>query len=423
MQLLPEERILSQLEVLRVRILYIATSFPTPEAGATIYTDLAEALVAAGHELTVVVSEQPSKQRTTGVTCERGFDVLRIVTGKYYDVGFVRKGFTAFLIPFLLRHGIDKHLKYRNFDVVLFESPPVTTGSLVGWLKARFGCRSYLMLKDIFPQNAVDLSIIRKYSPIYYYFRFLAKAQYKVADIIGCMSVANVEYVRLHNIQLPASKVELFPNTKKLKPYTVSYNSALRHSFAIPANARVFLMGGNIGPPQYVDLLCKVVVACKNDDDIFFLFVGRGTSRNQLEKTIKEEGITNARVLPNMPRHEYEQILAMSDIGLLTLHPGFTIPNYPSRILSYLEQAKPVLAATDLCSDIRTLIEEAQCGRWVWSGDLHAVVMAIREMAANDNLAGQGSNGRTYMEQNFAVERSVKILERHFALKEQRDDV
>lgn len=397
-----------------MRILYIATSFPEPNKGSTIYTDLAEALHEAGHKITVAVSEQARNKKNTEIKIERGFNVLRIVTGNYYDVGLIQKGITTLKIPILMRKDISEYIGKQVFDLILFEAPPVTNASLVAWAKKKFNCPAYLMLKDIFPQNAVDLRIMKYNGLLFKYFKGKEKKLYNTADIIGCMSIANKNYIINHNSWLNKSKVEIFPNTKKINYDIKSEVSSMRESYGIPKEACVFLFGGNMGRPQYIELLCNAVKECKNESSIYFLFIGRGTDRYKLENAIRENDIKNALVIENLPRSEYEQVMKEADVGLIVLDPRFTIPNYPSRILSYMEYAKPVLAATDRVTDIKKLIEDAQCGEWVWAGDTEAFISKIKEMASSKELPAKGSNGRKYMEDNFKVEKSVEIIERHF---------
>ncbi len=397
-----------------MRVLYIATSFPEPAKGSTIYTDLAEALRKSGHDITVAVSEQIRNKKRTVMNTERGFDVLRIVTGNYYDVGLIEKGITTLKIPILMRQGIKKFLRNKKFDVILFEAPPVTNADLVGWAKKYFNCSAYLMLKDIFPQNTVDLGIIKRKSLLFRYFKAKEKKLYQTANYIGCMSPANMQYVLNNNPWLDSDKVELFPNTKKITNDIEPNEFQMRERYGIPKEACVFLFGGNMGRPQCIDLLCNAVKKCKDEVRIYFLFIGRGTDRYKLEQTIVKNDIKNALVIENLPRDEYEQIIKECDVGLIVLDPRFTIPNYPSRILSYMEYAKPVLAATDNVTDIKELIEDAQFGEWVWSGDIDGVVNKIKEMARSKELVKQGKNGRKYIEDNFRVENSVDILEKHF---------
>ncbi|SFC52588.1 Glycosyltransferase Family 4 [Bacillus sp. OV322] len=397
-----------------MRLLYIATSFPEPVKGATIYTDLAEALNEAGNEITVAVSEQARNKQHTEMKKERGFDVLRIVTGNYYDVGFIEKGITTLKIPSFMKNGIKKFLEKKEFDLILFESPPVTNAGLVAWAKRKFNCPAYLMLKDIFPQNAVDLEIIREKGILHRFFISKEKKLLQTADYIGCMSNANLQYVLNHNSWVSSSKVEIFPNTKKMTNSIDVNEFRMREQLGIPKEPCVFLFGGNMGRPQYIDLLCKVIEGCKNEKDMYFLFIGRGTDRYKLEQTIMEKDIDNALVIENLPRTEYEQITKECDVGLIVLDPRFSIPNYPSRILSYLEYAKPVLAATDKVTDLKELIEEAECGEWVWSGDIETFINKAKEMSKSKRLNLMGANGRKYLEENFNVNRSVEILESHF---------
>jgi len=397
-----------------LRVLYIATSFPEPTKGGTIYTDLAEALHESGHKIIVAVSEPPRGKHKTEMKRERGFDVLRVVTGNYYDVGLIEKGITTLKIPILMRYGIKKYLGKIVFDLILFEAPPVTNAALVSWAKKHFNCPSFLMLKDIFPQNAVDLGIIKQNGFLYKYFRSKERKLYTIADRIGSMSFSNKQYVLGHNTWLNSEKVEIFPNTKKLTENIELTGFQMRERLGIPKEACVFLFGGNMGKPQCVDLLCKAIIECKDEASIYFLFIGRGTERYKLEQKIKENQIKNALVIENLPRNEYEQITKECDVGLIILDPRFTIPNYPSRILSYMEYGKPVLAATDFVTDIKELIDEAKCGEWVWSGDAESFISRILDMSKSEKLVAIGANGRKYVKDKFDVRRSVEILEKYF---------
>ena len=143
-----------------MKILYIATSFPPPHKGETIYTDLACALREAGHSVTVVVPEGSSLDTKTLRLTERGLDVLRVVVGEYYNVSFLKKGITTLKMPFMMKRAVKKELIDMGFDLVLFESPPVTSSSLVAYCKKLFCCPSFLMLKDIFRRGRICLSLI-----------------------------------------------------------------------------------------------------------------------------------------------------------------------------------------------------------------------------------------------------------------------
>lgn len=401
-----------------MRILYIATSFPKENKGATIYTDLAEALHQKGHQITVAVSEQKRNQPSTTLETERSFKVLRAVVGDYYDVNFIKKGIVTLLLPFIMKSEIKKHLGKEKFDLVLFETPPITNAGVVAWAKKHFNCKSYLMLKDIFPQNGADLGILGSGfvgKMIFNYFKYKERFLYKTADTIGCMSEGNKKYLLEHNPEISEKKVEIFPNAKRITEDYQCKDFSVRQKLGIPEDACVFLFGGNMGKPQYVEILAAAAKEFKDEQKVFFVFVGRGTEKHILATAIKNNDIKNAILLDNLPREEYEGITKESDVGLITLDPRFTIPNFPSRILSYMDYAKPVLAATDTVTDMKELIENANCGQWVCSADQKAFFEKIKEFSANKEKCKQmGENGRKYMIENFTVDRCVEILEKQF---------
>jgi len=394
-----------------MKILYISTAFPICEEGSTIYTDLAEELDKEGHKIIVAVAEGKNKF-ITKIENERGFEVLRIKVDNYYNVGFIKKGLASITISNRMIKGLKKHLRDYTCDLILFESPPVTMYKIVRWAMRRFRCPSYLMLKDIFPQNGVDLGIYSRKSIIFKYFRRQEKKMYCTATYIGCMSDANRQYILKHNKNLIENKVGIFPNTKKIceipsKPDTYIY----RKKYGIPELATVFLFGGNMGKPQALDFLAQTIIKLKNEKNIFFAMIGRGNEKQRIKDKLMSEGCKNFIMLDNMSRDEYEQFALECDVGLILLDYNFTIPNYPSRILTYMEYSMPILSATDKVTDVRDMIQRANCGISCFSNDLTSFVDKVCLLASDKQLRIEmGNNGRNFVEKNFDVNKSVKII-------------
>ena len=399
-----------------MKILYISTVFPRPQQSDTIYTDLATALKEKGHEIQVVATDSSGIAGKTGFDIERGIKVLRVKTGKMYNVNPIRKGLTVLTLKHYMTSSIRKHLKNENYDFILFETPPVTLADVVHKAMKQFNCPSYLMLKDIFPQNAADLGMMKKSSPIFVMFRNKERKLYRISSMIGCMSEANRNYLINHNDWLNPSKVEVFTNTKKIGNVP-NRNKQMteREKLGIPTDSILLLYGGNMGKPQGLEFLMDIIKAKKEDKRIYFAMVGRGTERQTISEFIKNENIENAALLGEMPRDEYERLVTESDIGLIFLSKRFTIPNFPSRILSYFEYTLPVLAATDSNTDFGDMIEKADAGYWCESGDIEGFIRNIDRLASDKVLMQQmGRNGRKYLEENFTVDRSVKLLENYY---------
>jgi glycosyltransferase involved in cell wall biosynthesis len=399
-----------------LKILYISTVFPSPEKNSTIYTDLIEELKERGHEIVVVATDDKRNVDRTKLNVERGVTVLRVKTGSIYDVSLIEKGISILTLKYYLISAIKKFLKHKKFDLILFESPPVTIVDVVNWAMKYFKCPSYLMLKDIFPQNAVDIGIMKTNSIVYRYFKQKEKKLYHIATTIGCMSNGNKEYILKHNLWLNRKKIDIFPNTKKINYYgSKPTDFKMRCKYGIPEDAVVAVYGGNMGKPQGLDFLLDIMSHSTERNDIFFLLVGRGTERSKIRDYIKREGLKNVLLIDNLPRDEYETLITECDIGLIFLDKRFTISNFPSRVLSYFEYSLPVLAATDVNTDFKEMIEKSKAGFWVQAGDIEDFMKKLDILIKDNDLRYRmGKSGREYLERNFHVGISADILERHF---------
>ena len=392
-------------------VLYISTVFPKENENSTIYTDLAEGLAARGHHVTVVVAEEKKKIKHTKYACERNCSVLRVKTGNMYDVDMIKKGISILMLEYQLKYAINKYLSDHRFDFVLFESPPLTLAGVVKYVKRKYNILSYLMMKDIFPQNAVDLNIIKK-GLIYIYFKKKEKELYSIADIIGCMSEANRSYLKKHN-HISSKKIEIFPNTKRILDVPDLDKKVLRRKYGIGEDKVIFVFGGNMGKPQGISFLCKAIQSMQEDNKIHFLLIGRGTEKKYV--TNKLSMAENVTILENLPRNEYEKLLLECDVGMVSLDYRFTIPNYPSRILSYMEYSIPVLAVTDKNTDFADLIKESGCGLWCYSNSVSDFKNVVRKLASDEKGRKEmGMRGRKYLEKHFNIDISLEILEKHF---------
>ena len=410
-----------------MNVLYIASTYPTPEEGSSLYTDLAEQLKEKNHNVVVVVAEEKKKINKTQIKNERNIEVLRVKTGNLYNVSLIEKAISFITLQHKLKKAINKYLKNEKFDLILFMAPPVTICSVIKYAMNKFNANSYLMQKDIFPQNALDLKILSKINPIYWYFRYKEKILYKIATKIGCMSKGNIEYLKQHNTEISDSKLELFPNTIKLNNEikTLKYID-YKEKYNIPKGKCVAVYGGNFGKPQGIEFLKKVLNEYRDSNKIHFLLFGKGTEKNNLFRYIEDKKIKNVTIEDYIPSDEYSELLKQADIGLVFLDYRFTIPNIPSRTLSYFESGIPIMAATDKNTDYKNFIEnETKSGLWAESNGIDAYKEKLNYLIENkDKRIELGKNGREYLEKNLTTEISVKILENSYKeMKGEKENV
>ena len=301
-----------------------------------------------------------------------------------------------------------------KFDLVLYSTPPITLVSAVEYVKKRDGARSYLLLKDIFPQNAVDIGLMSTSgwkAVLYWHFRNQEKKLYRISDRIGCMSQANVKYLLAHNPELPPEKVEVCPNSIEVVDKSVDEESrkAIREKYGIPEDKRVFVYGGNLGKPQGIPFLVECLKACRDLDDAFFLIVGNGTEYRVLEQYVKTAEQSNLMLMKSIPKDDYETMVGACDVGLIFLDHRFTIPNFPSRLLSYMQAKLPVIACTDPNTDIGKVIVEGGFGWWCESNNAEGFAELVRSTAFMD-LRFSGENGFEFLASKYSAENAFGTI-------------
>lgn len=382
-----------------------------------IYADLMRKFRNEGHEVFIVSPVERRFNQKTHLKTSEGVHILRIKTLNIQKTNIIEKGISTLLMEYLFRKEIKKYFPSVEFDWILYSTPPITFTSIIRYIKHRDSARSYLLLKDIFPQNAVDLKMMKEGSILHRYFRKKEKQLYQVSDLIGCMSPANVHYVVRHNPEIDPKIVEVNPNS--IEPYfnmmSDDQKTSVRLKWEIPVDCTAFIYGGNLGKPQGIDFLLEVLDSNRDKNDRFFVIVGSGTEYPKVESWLKNSNNQNVRLISGLPKADYDQLVQSCDIGLIFLDKRFTIPNFPSRLLSYLEFKMPVIAATDKNTDLGKIIEENGFGFWCESGDLNEINHAFDRMAKNNGMIKEmGETGHDFLLKNYTIDTSFTIIAKHF---------
>ena len=386
-----------------------------------IFTDLLRVFSDNGHSVYAVCANERKHRKDTELQQDRNINVLRVKTGNVTQVNMIEKGISTLLVEHQFKNAIKRHLKDVKFDLIMYSTPPITLAEVVDYVKKRDNAKTYLMLKDIFPQNAVDIKLMKKDGLLYKYFRKVEKRFYKISDFIGCMSQGNIDFLLKYNPEILPVKVEICPNT--IEPLTIEKNKekiiAVRKKYNVPTDKTVFIYGGNIGKPQGVEYIVECIDSNRNDN-AFFLIVGSGTEFNKLKSYFDSSKPNNAKLLTKLPKNDYEVLANSCDVGLIFLDKRFTIPNFPSRILSYMQASMPVLAATDINTDIGEVIENGKFGYWCESSGTEKFNMLVDKLCDGEAREALGKNARSYLENHYTAKHSYEIIMKHFNKEEMR---
>lgn len=370
-----------------------------------IYSDLMKVFIAHGHRPYIVTPREKKTGEVTELLEYDDYSIVKVRIGNTSNVSFIEKGISTVLLESQFKRAINKHLKGVKFDLILYSTPPITLAGVVKTFKKKYNARTYLMLKDIFPQNAIDIGLFSAKSPIAKYFRWQERIFYRISDKIGCMSQANVDFVLRNNPDIPKDKVEILPNAIILNP-KVNREAAkrkVRERYNIPNSAITFLFGGNLGKPQGIPFMIECLKSVKDRSDYFFIVCGEGSEFHLFEELKAQENPANLCLINFLPKKEYDELASGCDVGMIFLDHRFTIPNYPSRILSYMENSTPVICATDPNTDVGDLVVENGFGFACESNSVEGFNKCLEDLKASD-LEAMGDKARVTCEKLFSVE-------------------
>ena len=240
-----------------------------------IYPDLLREFMNNGHEIYVVSSMERRNNCETAIFHENHCHILKVKVGNITKSGLIEKGIATLLIEFQFKNAIKQYFSEVRFDLVLYSTPPITLVNAIKFVKNRDNAFSYLMLKDIFPQNAIDIEMLTKTGwkgVVYRHFRNKEKKLYKISDFIGCMSEANVKYILEHNSEIPSNIVGICPNSIEVIDMSIDEKKkkVIRDKYGIPLDKKVFVYGGNLGRPQGIEFMINCLRSQKSNDQAFF---------------------------------------------------------------------------------------------------------------------------------------------------------
>lgn len=379
-----------------------------------IYTDLLREFINHNNEIYILSPIETRAHSKTKVIHEKNSTLLKVPTGNIQKTNMIEKGLNTVLIEKRYKKAIKKYLSEIMFDLVLYATPPITFAGAVKYVKKRDHAKTYLLLKDIFPQNAVDLGMFTKRSILYKYFRSKEKKLYAFSDYIGCMSQANVDYVLKHNPEINPKRVEICPNSIEVIDKSVDDETkkTIREKYGIPLDKKTFVYGGNLGKPQGIEFLIKCLHSQRNNKEVFFVIVGDGTEYGHLERAAQKYPQKNLKLMRYLPKEDYDTLVGACDVGLIFLDYRFTIPNFPSRLLSYMQAKIPVLACTDSNTDVGKDVVNGGFGWWCESNDVTAFCNIIRDIVRDKD--NRGEKAFKYFKKNYSSRRSYQIISNHF---------
>jgi glycosyltransferase involved in cell wall biosynthesis len=389
-----------------MRIALVADTFlPLRTSGAVQLRDLSRELVRQGHQLTVLLPAADLDGQWRLDDWE-GVRVLRLRAPKTKDIGYVRRTLNEFWMPFAMRRQLKRSpLGYERFDGVVWYSPSIFHGPLVQALKSHSRCPSYLIIRDIFPEWAVDMGLMGRGLP-YRVFDAVARYQYSVADVIGVQTPGNLGY--FEGWQAKAGRrLQVLPNW--LGAPSQQRRCPIRIDQTALAGRKIFVYAGNMGVAQGMDRVMELVVQLQARTDVGFVFVGRGSDAQRLKALAQSLDLSNVLFFDEIDPDEIPDLYAQCHVGLVALDPRHRSHNIPGKFLTYMQSGLPVLANVNKGNDLAGMIRGHRVGQVCESDQIAALVdMTLSLLTQVDADPDMPQRCRALFEQAFAVEQTAQ---------------
>lgn len=391
-----------------MRIVLIADTFPPlRSSGAIQLRDLVQEFVRQGHEVTVLLPSPGKDVPSWEIEDYHGARLVRLRAPGTHGLGYVRRALGEFFMPyFMLRNLANSPIANIVWDGIVWYSPSIFHGPLVSSLKKASKCKSYLIIRDIFPEWAVDMGLMGR-GLAYRFFQCVALYQYSIADFIGIQSEGNQVYFQ--DWQIKRGRVlEVLPNwLGRPRPMPTPINIG-----STPlAGRRVFVYAGNMGVAQGLDIFLDLAERLKPRIDIGFLYVGRGSEAARLRGEAKKRGLINIHFEDEIDPDEISALYAQCVAGIVALDQRHKTHNIPGKFLSYLQNGLPVLANVNAGNDIVSYIRANSVGEVCDTGCLIDLVVATERLLDQINLDAMLSvRCEALFERDFAVDKTARQI-------------
>ncbi|ABM02636.1 glycosyl transferase, group 1 [Psychromonas ingrahamii 37] len=375
--------------------------------GAKMFHELACEFVKCGHEV-VVITPGINQKNPLEKSDLDGVAVWKFNSGPIKDIGKIKRAINETMLSTRAWNAIKSELNSSFFDGIVYYSPSIFFSRLVTKLKKTCGCASYLVLRDLFPQWAVDEGLMKEGSLIEKYFRFFEKLNYKAANHIGLMSQNNLTLFNNRTDNL--YQTNILRNWAAFSPFNFqdadfSYREKLNIN-----NKTIYFYGGNIGHAQDMENLMRLARDMQSYAQAHFLFVGQGDEVELINKLAADWKLDNFTYLPSVNQEEFKHLLSEVDVGLFSLAHSHTAHNFPGKLLGYMVESLPILGSVNPGNDLLDIVREYDAGDIFINGDDKNLFEAAITYLDDEYRNNKGNNATALLHKEFTVESAAKDI-------------
>ena len=390
-----------------MKILFVLLGLSPENKDGGMYRNLARQFQKNGHEVTIIAPDV--NHAKTYVATETGMRVVRVASKETQGVASMyKKGIALASLPHYFKRAYKKYLTGEIFDWIVMPTPPITLSGFVKYVKQRTGAKFYMILRDIHPQSVWSIGLL--HNKIEY--KFLdrkARIGYQTADLIGCMSQGNIDFIKAQYPGMEMGDGVLLYNWV-MEPSQSEPDPTLRPRLGLDGKF-VALFGGSLGKGQRIENIAYLAEHYLCKEDIVFLIIAKGVEKERLQRIAEAKQLKNIRFMGYMPQADYLNLTKSVDLGLVSINENYRVPTCPSKAVSYMAAGVPVFAMINPGSDYGQIIEDCGAGYWTVGSDKERTIELFDKIYQDVELRKRMSEaGKEFYQNNCTVEVAYKTM-------------
>lgn len=378
---------------------------------AQLISELADGISEFGHEIFLIVPD-PNVKFPFEIRIIKGQKVVFFKSPDTKKSNRILRALSELLLSLSAYISLRDFIRENPPEYILYLSPTIFYGPYLNYLKKNLNIKSYLILRDIFPQWAVEVGLIKENSFIHKFFKYFEELNYSAANHIGLEAPSILNQFNQRQVA-HAKKTELLFNwVRKDKP-NVRKEISLREKYGLK-DELIFFYGGNIGVAQDVQNIVRLAENMKNITKVVFIIIGNGTERKLIHDLIFEKKLDEKIIFDEGVSNEiFMDYITEVDVGLISLNKNNRGHNIPGKILNYCRFGIPILGSVNQNNDIINIINENNAGIVVTNGDDSQFFNAAKHFLDKSFRAESSVGSKGLVEKLFSVDvASNKILEK-----------
>jgi colanic acid biosynthesis glycosyl transferase WcaI len=300
-------------------------------------------------------------------------------------------------------------------DVIFAVSPPLGLGLTVATLSRMWRVPYIFDVEDLQPDAAAELGMIENPSVLRALYG-IERMAYRKAALITTLTEGMRQ--RIIGKGIDPGKVVLFPPRADSSLYNLRdrcNGNEFRERFGLQGKF-IISHSGNMGVKQGLEVILRAAEKTREREDIQYVFVGNGAMSSRLEADAKKRKLKNVCFLPLLDQDLFPQMLAATDIALITQQRVVSDIVFPSKTVTLLSAGCPVIASVNSGSEVARTVLRSRAGLVTEPENADSLSDAILQLVASpEALARMSSQASQFAMESWDERRTLPLMEAHFA--------